>query len=150
MKPPTVPMNFKISDLPLPGDRYINIYKLIKNLYGIKDVGRTWNEFLHVGLIKRGWEQSKISDCLYTKDGMIMVLYVNDACIISPDKCKIQEEIKSLQKDFDLTDDGELKDYIGTRFEYHNDGSITLTQPRMIEHLLAIVGLDSQDTNEDA
>ena len=51
MKPPTVPMNFKISDLPLPGDRYINIYKLIKNLYGIKDVGRTWNEFLHAGLI---------------------------------------------------------------------------------------------------
>ena len=72
---------------------------------------------------------------------------MDDACLISPDKSKIQHEIKSLQKDFALTDDGPFQDYIGTRFERHADGSVTLSQPRMIERLLTIVGLDSKDTH---
>ena len=33
------------------------------------------------------------------------------------DKALIDKEIKSLQRDYDLTDDGELQDYLGTRFE---------------------------------
>ena len=64
--------------------------------------------------------------------------------IISHDRRKIQSEIlslKTLKKDYDLTDEGELQDYIGTRFERSSDGSVTLTQPRMIERLMAIVGL---------
>ena len=47
----------------------------------------------------------------------IIILYVDDACIISPSLSKIKIEIKSLQQDSDLTDDGELQDYIGTRFD---------------------------------
>jgi hypothetical protein len=41
-----------------------------------------------------------------------------------------------------LTDDGELKDYLGTRFTRYPDGSIELSQPRMIKRILSIVGLD--------
>jgi hypothetical protein len=35
-----------------------------------------------------------------------------------------------------------LKDYLGTRFEPHVDGSISLTQPKMIERVLQVVGLN--------
>ena len=91
--------------------------------------------------MKRGWKQSTIDECLFVKDGLLLILYVDDACIISHDKRKIQSEILSLKKDYDLTDEGELQDYIGTRFERSSDGSVTLTQPRMIERLMAIVGL---------
>ena len=147
MQPPKVPPNFIIPDLPKPSDRYFNVYKLIRNLYGLKDAGRTWNHHLRDGLIKRGWHQSKIDECVYVKHGLILILYVDDACIISPSLSKIKLEIKSLQQDYDLTDDGELQDYIGTRFDRHPDGSVTLTQPRMIERLLSIVGLDSSDVH---
>ena len=88
-----------------------------------------------------------IDEYLFVKDGLLLILYVDDACIISHDKRKIQSEILSLKKDYDLTDEGELQDYIGTRFERSSDGSVTLTQPRMIERLMAIVGLDSKDTH---
>ena len=65
-------------------------------------------------------------------------MYVDDACILSPDKSRILSEIISLQKDYDLTDEGPLQDYLCTRFDCNKDGSITLTQPRMIDRVLSI------------
>ena len=131
MKPPTVPHNFVILDLPQLSDMFTHVYKLLKNLYGLKDADKTWNDYLKKGLLKRGWVQSNIDKCLYTKHGMLLILYVDDACFIYPHKHKIDAEIKSLQQDYDLTDDSDLKDYLGTRFDRHKDGSVTLTQPRL-------------------
>ena len=39
-------------------------------------------------------------------DGIILVVYVDDAVLISPDRRRIRLEIESLQAEFDLTDDG--------------------------------------------
>ncbi|CAJ1933824.1 unnamed protein product [Cylindrotheca closterium] len=147
MKPPKVPPNFTIPDLPKTADRSINVYKLLQNLYGLKDAGRTWSQFLHKGLIDQGWKQSSIDSCLYTKQNIILVLYVDDACLLSPDKNLINREIKSLQEQYNLTDDGELQDYLGTRFTKLPDGSILLEQPRMINRILEMVGLDASDSS---
>ncbi|CAJ1935468.1 unnamed protein product [Cylindrotheca closterium] len=54
MQPPRVPPKFVIPDMPRPGDRFTSVYKLLQNLYGLKDAGRTWGQFLHKGLIDRG------------------------------------------------------------------------------------------------
>ncbi|CAJ1954060.1 unnamed protein product [Cylindrotheca closterium] len=127
--------------------RSINVYKLLQNLYGFKDAGRTWSQFLHKGLIDRGWKQSSIDSCLYTKQNIILVLYVDDACLLSPDKNLINREIKSLQEQYNLTDNGELQDYLGTRFTKLPDGSILLEQPQMINRILEMVGLDVSDSS---
>lgn len=118
MKPPKVPPDFVIPDLPN-----------LKNLYGLKDAGKTWANYLRKGLLDRGWKSSEVDTRLYTKNGIILIVYVDDAILISLDRSRIDSEIKSLQRDYVLTDDGELKDYLGTRFTKHSDGSITLTQP---------------------
>ena len=67
MKPPTVPSDFVIPDLPKFMDRFTHVSKIINNLYVLKDAGRTWHEFLRAGLLDRNWKQSKIDDCLFTK-----------------------------------------------------------------------------------
>ena len=131
-----------IPDLPQLSDRFTHCYQILKNLYGLKSAGKTWNDFLKKGLIKRDWVQSIIDGCLFTKNGMSLILYVDDACFIPPYKHKIDAEIKSLQKDYDLTDNKDLKNYLGTRFNQHKDGSVTLTQPRMMERVFDVVGLD--------
>ena len=46
-----------------------------------------------------------------------------------------------------LTDNGVLKDYLGTRFDRKPDGSIELTQPKMIECAIRAVGLDPDSVN---
>ena len=75
MKPPTVPSNFVIPDLPTFMDRFTHVYKLIKNPYVLKDAGRTWNEFLRKGMLERNWKQSEIDDCLFTKGDILFLLY---------------------------------------------------------------------------
>ena len=81
---------------------------------------------------------------MFTKNGIILVAYMDDAILVSPYKSLIQKEISSLQEESDLTDDGALKDYLGTRFMRKTDGSIHLSQPKMIERVLEIVRLDSE------
>ena len=91
-----------------------------------------------------GLNQISTLVCLLNQES----LYVDDAILISPSKAKINFEIASLQRDYDLTDDGELKDYLGTRFARNSaNGTIELTQPRMIDRVLRIVGLDPDSTN---
>jgi hypothetical protein len=48
MRPPKVPPDFKIPDLPTMSDRFTNVYKLLRNLYILKDAGKTWFDFLNV------------------------------------------------------------------------------------------------------
>ena len=129
MQPPKVPPDFKIPDLPSFSDRFLKVYKLLKNLYGLKDAGKTWYEYVSKGLLERGWKMSEIDNCLFMKGDMLMLIYVDDAIIVSPKLNSILQEIKSLKRNFDLTDEGILKDYLGTRFERRKDGSIELTMP---------------------
>lgn len=63
---------------------------------------------------------------------------------ISQHKHKFDAEMKSLQYDYDLTDDGDLKDYLGTHFGRHSDGFIVLAQPCMIGQIFDILGLSQQ------
>lgn len=144
MHPPEVPSSFTIPDLPNFIDRFNNVYKLLKNLYGLKDARKTWNDYLDKGLIKRGWEQSKVDAYLYTKNGIILALYVDDAVLISTLRAKIDFEIKSLKQDYDLTDEGELKDYLGTRSK-KVEGRILLRQTHMVDKILSSVDLNNRE-----
>ena len=116
-----VPSNFCIPDVPSFTDRFTKVYNLLRNLYSLKGSGKTWFDFLKKGLIERGWSQSEIDPCLFTKNGILLIVYVDDAILITPHKSLIDFEINSLQKSFDMTDDGKLKDYLGTRF-YQTQG----------------------------
>jgi hypothetical protein len=55
-----VPQGFEFQ-----GSRKTHCLRLIKNLYGQKQAGRVWNKHLHKGLIKMGFLQSKIDECVY-------------------------------------------------------------------------------------
>ena len=109
-----------------------HVLKLQKNLYGLKDGQVTWHKHIKAGLFSRGFRQSKVDPFLFIKGTVLLVLYVDDAALFSPDYAAINRENASLKQSFELTDEGELQDYLGTRLMKHSDGRIELQQEKTI------------------
>ena len=60
-----------------------NVLKLKKNLYGLKDAGRTWWEYLSSGLIEMGFTLTDTYQCVFMKDDTITPVYVDNCIIMS-------------------------------------------------------------------
>jgi hypothetical protein len=60
------------------------------------------------------------------------MLYVDDGIFMGPDKAEIEAMIKGLKSEFDITDKGNLKEYLGVLVEKQADGRTKLLQPHLI------------------
>ena len=117
-----IPKGFDLGNDVNPDDYCL---QLIKNLYGQKQAGRVWNQHLHQGLITMGFEQSSIDPCVYYKGTTVFLCYVDDSIIISPNADDIDATIKQLQVNYDVTDEGEIDDYLGVKIQRQGSNAIT-------------------------
>ena len=121
------------------------ILRLRKNLYGLRQAAMNWFEYLKAGLIKRGFRQSTIDPCLFTKDDTILLVYVDDTLIFAKDQKVIDQLIESLRSEFDLTDEGDnVKQFLGVQISHHKDGSVEMTQPHLTRQIIKQLGLDGE------
>jgi Reverse transcriptase (RNA-dependent DNA polymerase). len=60
------------------------VLKLLKSLYGLKQVPKTFFEKLCAGLLERGFTPSNIDPCLFMKGEMMCVIYVDDTILCGP------------------------------------------------------------------
>ena len=128
-------------------DPNMHLLKLQKNLYGLKDGQVTWHEHIKTGLLSRGFCQSKVDPFLFIKGTVHLVLYVDDAALFSPNATAINRGIMSLKQSFDLTDEGDLQDYLGTRLTKHPDGRIEFQQKKRIDNCLGLLGMGPTSKN---
>jgi hypothetical protein len=121
----------------LPGrDKKSYCLKLKKNIYGTRQAGWVWNKSVDKGLLKLGYTASKIDSCVYYKGSSVFMLYVDDGIFAGPDKLEIVNLIRELQAEFKVTDEGDLKEYLGVLVEKQPDGRIKLSQPHLIHQIL--------------
>jgi histone deacetylase 1/2 len=116
--------------------------RLIKNLYGQKQAGRVWNKHLHKGLTSMGFVRSKIDECVYYRGSTIFLCYIDDLILIAPDPREIDkvfQEFKTLK--YNVTDEGQIDNYLGVKVELLPDGAIKLTQPHLIDQVLKDLNL---------
>ena len=130
------------------GSRKKNCLLLEKNIYGQRQAGRVWNQYLDEGLVARGFRQSKIDMCLYYRGKVALLFYVDDGIFIGPTQQDIDEAYKSLtepvlsetgeilHRAFIMTDEGDLSDYLGVKIEKLPNGTIKVTQPHLIQSVL--------------
>ena len=59
------------------------VLKLIRNVYGLEDAGKTWFEHLIEGLEGLGFKPTESDPCIYIRGSNIIVLYEDDCIIIS-------------------------------------------------------------------
>jgi len=67
--------------------------KLLKSLYGLKQAPRSFFEKLRAGLLERGYTQSEVDPCLFMKQGIICVCYVDATIFAGGNADELEEEI---------------------------------------------------------
>ena len=134
------------------GTRKTHCLLLKKNLYGQKQAGRVWNEYLNNGLIARGFVQSRVDMCLYyhKKYNVNLLIYTDDGILTGEKDSDIDEVIALLKapienhRPFNLTDEGKITDYLGVTVTVENDGAIKLSQPHLIQQIIDDIGFNER------
>eukprot|EP00957_Ditylum_brightwellii_P135413 10325086-Ditylum_brightwellii.AAC.1 len=120
------------------------VLKLEKNLYGLKDAGRTWWKHLSSGLEEMGFKQGVTDQCVWKRDGIIITVYVDDCLVFGNDIEKVDGVAMEISKRFEITDEGEtIEEYLGIKIDHNQDGNFRMYQPVLIERIIAsIPGMD--------
>jgi hypothetical protein len=126
------------------GNGKTHVLKLLKNLYGQKQAGRVWNQHLVKGLKEIGFKQSKVDECVFFRDNVIFIVYVDDGIFASPDNKAIDKAIKELAQRYDIEDQGNITDYLGVNVDQLPNGDIKLTQPHLIDQIVNEVKLSKR------
>ena len=87
------------------------VWLLKKSLYGTKQAPRCWNQRINAFMVQRGFYKSHRDPCLYVKwrgsIPLVVVLYVDDMLVTSPDTCMMKEFKDLLAGEFKMKDLGE-------------------------------------------
>ena len=78
-----IPKGFDLTDEALSKKDYV--LKLHRNVYGQKQAGRVWNQYLVDHLVNAvGFKQSKVDECVFYRGNVIYVLYTDDSILAGP------------------------------------------------------------------
>lgn len=115
--------------------------KLLKTLYGLKQSGRRWNQFINEELQKMNFIRCNSDPCIYRRkeeDGSItmILLYVDDN-LIAGKRCHIKKVKEDLFKVFDCRDLGRVKFMVGIKVDYDAEaGVMFLSQKALINKVI--------------
>ena len=135
------PRGFKV-----PGGinrKAVIVLKLHCNLYGQKQAGWVWYEYLRKRLVtKAGFVQSKHDKCLFYRGKAMYDLYIDDSILGAPTRQELVEAIKAIKDTkLQITLEGDLADFLGVKIEQKSTEQIIFTQPYIIDDILNDLGL---------
>ena len=117
-------------------NKYNHVLRCKKNIYGQKQAGRVWHEFLVKKLKSIGFRQSQIDHCIFYKDGMIYALYTDDSILAGPNRSQLEETIVAIKRTgLNLTIEGDLADFLGIQMD-RRDNTIHMSQPHLIKQIM--------------
>lgn len=129
----------KPKGIEVEGDK---VFKIVKNLYGQKQAGRVWNNHLTKHLKQIGFIQSECDECLFVRNRTIYVLYTDDSILASPTDAELDTVLADMKRaGLQITVEGTVEDFLGVKMQHNNDGSITMTQPHLIQQVLKDLNL---------
>jgi hypothetical protein len=78
--------------------------------------------FLVKKFLSLGFQQSLIDDCVFYRDDVIFIVYVDDGIFLGPDDCKLTNVIKEIKKTgLDIEYQGHPADYVGVTITKHSN-----------------------------
>jgi hypothetical protein len=117
-----------------------------RNIYGGKDSGRVWYLHLKAKLLSIGFKISKHDECVFYKGKAMYVLYTDDSILVGPDQKELDNIIKEMQSSgLNMTHEDGIEDFLGVTIDHKPDGTIHLTQKRLIQSILEDLGLTASN-----
>lgn len=118
---------------------------LKKGIYGLKQAARIWNEAIHKVLVEADFTQSKVDQCLYSRntkeDWCYVLIYVDDIVVACKTRDQIEEIETILSRKYEIKNLGRIKQYLGIEVTQDEDGNYELCQSRYIEEIASNFGL---------
>ncbi len=106
-----------------------HVLKLLANIYGQKQAGRVWNSYLVTKLREINFKQSLIDDCIFYRDNVIFIVYIDDGIFLGPSDQQLRDIINKLGNlKLSIEDQGHPADYVGVSIKKLKNGVIELTQ----------------------
>ena len=126
------------------------VYRVVKSLYGDIRAAKLWYKHLSNALIsKMGFTKSTIDSCLYFRNDLVFVFYVDDGIIVSRDDAQAKLFIDELRAcHFDLGVEEDYAGYLGVDIIPQPDGTLLLSQTGLIERVLADFGLTDSTSSK--
>ena len=132
------------------------VLKLNKSLYGLKQAAYLFYEKIRTDIVERlGFTRSPFDSCLFYKDGVIVLNYIDDLLIFGSTDEQIDIFVNNLRKTFPLTEEQVSKEHNLDVYQYlgievnvnHTDLNgirtaerITLRQTKLITRILETIG----------
>eukprot|EP00171_Calliarthron_tuberculosum_P009382 IDg9382t1 len=116
-----------------------NVLKLHKSLFGLWQAAHIWHTNIIARILRRVFKQSKLDPCLFFGSSIIVIIYVDDMLIFVKHDLDIESFITSLREEYPLTDEGDVRAYLGVSVDCMSDGSLYLRQQQSISKLLDLV-----------
>ena len=126
----SIPPGFRIDGLNHK-DRNKYCLKLKMSLYGSRTSPRNWFLTKHDSLLRRGFKPSDIDPCLFINEKLqlLCLVYCDDCLIFAPDRATLDNFILDSKKEFDLTAEDSIKDYLGVHVSFNKQhNTVTLSQ----------------------
>jgi hypothetical protein len=110
--------------------------EILNNIYGKKESGRTWYLYLKNILPKLGYQKSRYEECVFCKESTIYFIYTDKSVSLDQNKEMLEEHLNQLQLAFEIDVQGDLNKYLGIKIDRHNNGTINLLHPHLIDSIL--------------
>jgi hypothetical protein len=119
-----------------------HVLKLLSNLYGQKQAGRVWNNYMVEHLHSIGFKSSLVEECVFYLDDVIFIVYVDDGIFISGDDDSITKAIRDItDSGLEIEDQGHPTDYVGLSIKKHCNGYYEFTQRALIDTIINDVNI---------
>jgi hypothetical protein len=114
-------------------------YQVRKYLYGLPDAGVAYYKEYSKVIMNNGYKKSKYDPCLfYLNTDMIRTyvwIHVDDTYLCSSTKEGIDDFLRVVRTRYKITTKDTIENYIGVHYKKLEDGSIKLTQPKILNDL---------------
>ncbi|WVZ67726.1 hypothetical protein U9M48_016769 [Paspalum notatum var. saurae] len=120
------------------------VCRLNKSLYGLKQAPRAWYSRFAAYLISIGFVETKSNTSLFVyrrgSDMAYLLVYVDDIVLTASSTSLLREIIGALQREFSMSDMGQLHHFLGMHVQHHEDG-LFLSQRQYMLHILDDAGM---------